>query len=157
MSAGSSSGRALALLLVVLSAAACGAPPPDALGPTPSGSLRPCPGTPNCVHTGLRHPPGTEPIYLRVDLPEDELMDALQGIVGSEARTTVVRRSERYLHVEARSRIFRFVDDLELLVTDDRELIVRSASRVGRGDLGVNARRVRRLREALADADLLRG
>jgi len=38
---------------------------------------------------------------------------------------------------------------------EDGELIVRSASRLGEGDLGVNARRLERLRNALAEAGLL--
>ncbi|NNF12493.1 MAG: DUF1499 domain-containing protein, partial [Gemmatimonadetes bacterium] len=49
-----------------------------------------------------------------------------------------------------------FVDDLELLVGVDGELIVRSASRVGEGDLGANARRVENLRERLTEAGLIR-
>jgi uncharacterized protein (DUF1499 family) len=54
-----------------------------------------------------------------------------------------------------RSRLFRFIDDLELLLAEDRELVVRSASRLGSGDLGVNARRLERLRAALGEAGLL--
>ena len=149
--------RVLGALIAVLSSVACGAPPPAGLGPTPEGSLRPCPETPNCVHTGQRHPPGTEPIHLRLDIGRTELLDALQEVVESMPRTTLVRRADGYLHAEERSRVFRFVDDVELLVTEERELVVRSASRVGRGDLGVNGRRVGRLRAALAEAGLLRG
>jgi uncharacterized protein (DUF1499 family) len=45
---------------------------------------------------------------------------------------------------------------MEMVVTADRELVVRSASRVGRSDLGVNGRRLERLRRRLAEAGLLR-
>ena len=48
-----------------------------------------------------------------------------------------------------------FIDDLQLLLAEDSELVVRSASRLGRGDLGVNARRVERLRAALLEVGLL--
>ena len=73
---------------------------------------------------------------------------------------TVVSVSERYLHAEERSPLFRFIDDVEVLLAEDGELIVRSASRLGEGDLGegdlgVNARRLERLRNALAEAGLL--
>ena len=44
---------------------------------------------------------------------------------------------------------------VEVLLAEDGELIVRSASRLGEGDLGVNARRLERLRNALAEAGLL--
>ncbi len=72
------------------------------------------------------------------------------------SRMRVVSASDDYLHAEERSRLFRFVDDLELLAAPDGELIVRSASRVGRSDLGVNRRRVERLRALLERSGLLR-
>ena len=68
---------------------------------------------------------------------------------------TVVSVSERYLHAEERSPLFRFIDDVEVLLAEDGELIVRSASCLGEGDLGVNARRLERLRNALAEAGVL--
>jgi len=121
-----------------------------------NGTLRPCPDTPNCVHTGLRHPDGTGGMRLVGDLPRPELMRRLREVVESMPRTTVVEETDGYIHAEARTLVFRFVDDLELLVGPDGELVVRSASRVGRSDLGVNERRVERLRERLEEAELIR-
>lgn len=78
-------------------------------------------------------------------------------VVRNMARTRVVSQSERYLHAEVRSRVFRFVDDLELRYRpDDGVIAVRSASRTGRADLGVNRRRVERLRRALRARGVLR-
>lgn len=142
----------LSLALIVLG---CDAPPPEDLGPR-NGTLAPCPSTPNCVHTGLRHPDGTRGIYLVGGPSLSELMDRLRAAVESMPRTTIVDESERYIHAEARSLVFRFVDDLELLVAPDRELVVRSASRVGRRDFGVNAERVERLRTLLEEEGLVR-
>ena len=136
--------------------AACGGQPPETLGLLPDGTLPPCPDTPNCVHTGVRHPEGTEPIFLRTESALGEVMSELRRVVEAMPRTTVITATDDYLHAEARSRLFRFVDDLELVVADDRELIVRSASRLGRSDLGVNGRRLLQLREALGEAGLLR-
>lgn len=129
---------------------------PDGLGRAAGGSLSPCPDTPNCVHTGMRHPTGTEPIYLKADIEQAELMTGLRQVLEAMPRTAVVTETVEYVHAESTSRLFRFVDDVELLVTEDRELVVRSASRVGRSDMGVNARRVDELRSALAEAGLLR-
>jgi uncharacterized protein (DUF1499 family) len=128
---------------------------PDGLG-VKEGSLAPCPDTPNCVHTGLRHPEGTQPILLTEGIEHGALVDRVQAVVEAMPRLSIVTRADRYLHAEERSRFMRFVDDVELLLTDDRELIVRSASRLGRSDLGVNSRRVERLRELLAEDGLLR-
>jgi uncharacterized protein (DUF1499 family) len=92
-----------------------------------------------------------EPLQLRV-APEAGWAAARRA-VEALPRTTVVRADERYLHAEVRSRLFRFVDDLELLLAEDgRRIDVRSASRVGHSDLGVNRRRVEALRQALREA-----
>jgi len=145
--------KALAgITLCAVLSAGCGAPPPPALG-VDDGELAPCPSTPNCVHTGNRHPDGTQPLYLRAE--GEGSWDAVRTVVEAMPRLTVVSVSERYLHVEERSRLLRFIDDMELLLAEDRELVVRSASRLGGGDLGVNGRRVERLRAALAEAGLL--
>ena len=63
-------------------------------------------------------------------------------------RTTVVESSETYLRAEARTLVFGFVDDIEFLLDSDHGLIqLRSASRLGQGDLGVNRTRIDDLRQ----------
>jgi len=67
----------------------------------------------------------------------------LVGIASSLPRVSEVESSENYWHGIVRSLIFRFPDDLEILRIDSRKLIqVRSASRIGLSDLGVNQKRV---------------
>ena len=59
---------------------------------------------------------------------------------------TFVVEEDTYWHVEFRSRVFRFVDDVEFLFDPaDRQIHVRSASRVGYSDLGVNRRRIEKI------------
>jgi uncharacterized protein (DUF1499 family) len=59
----------------------------------------------------------------------------------------VITATQTYLHAEFRSAVFRFVDDLEFLADESAGVIhVRSASRVGTSDLGVNRRRVETIR-----------
>jgi uncharacterized protein (DUF1499 family) len=54
-----------------------------------------------------------------------------------------------YIHIECRSRLLRLRDDLELFFDEAESLVhVRSASRVGYWDLGVNRRRVAAIRKA---------
>jgi len=77
--------------------------------------------------------------------------------VAALPRTRIVDEAPGYLRAECRSRLFRFVDDLELeLRAGERRVAVRSASRVGRSDLGVNRRRVEALRAALRERALAR-
>jgi uncharacterized protein (DUF1499 family) len=65
-------------------------------------------------------------------------------------RTRIVTDQAGYLHVECRSAVFGFVDDLELHLRGEEGIIaVRSASRVGYSDLGVNRRRVEKIRSSL--------
>ena len=62
------------------------------------------------------------------------------------------------IRAEATSRLFRFVDDVTILVRDEggkTVVSVRSASRVGKGDFGQNARNIRAFFEEL-DAQLRR-
>jgi uncharacterized protein (DUF1499 family) len=71
----------------------------------------------------------------------------LRQAVLKAGNATFVEETETYWHVEFRSRIFRFVDDVEFLFDRDNKVIhVRSASRVGYSDLGVNRKRVEEIR-----------
>jgi uncharacterized protein (DUF1499 family) len=74
---------------------------------------------------------------------------ARRAIEGME-RARVVREEANYLYAEFRSRLMGFVDDLELTYDASAgALQVRSASRLGRRDYGVNRARVEALRARL--------
>lgn len=71
----------------------------------------------------------------------------LRQAVLAVGNVTFVVEEGTYWHLEFRSRIFRFVDDVEFLFEPQTKLIhVRSASRVGHSDLGVNRTRVEKIR-----------
>ena len=75
----------------------------------------------------------------------------------SVPRATVIHEADHYLHAECASAIFGFVDDLELhLRADEGVVAVRSASRIGYSDMGVNRRRVEGLRRDLKERGVLR-
>jgi len=82
------------------------------------------------------------------------VFDAAMHAINRLSRWTLVGydESKGEIHVEARSRLWRFVDDITIRLTD-REgatvVDVRSASRVGRGDFGQNARNIRRFQDEL--------
>ena len=108
------------------------------------GKLAPCPDSPNCVcsqSTEAGH--SIEP--LRFTKSAAEAMAALKEVVRQQKRTTIVAETDNYLHVEFRSAVFRFVDDVEFLV-EDKVIQVRSASRVGYSDLRVNRKRIEAIR-----------
>jgi uncharacterized protein (DUF1499 family) len=115
--------------------------------------LADCGSRPNCVSSTATNPKRRVGPWRLAAAPE-VAWAAIRDIVTATPRVTVVEATERYLHAEARSRIFGFVDDLELLLEGD-ELAVRSASRVGYSDRGVNRRRVEALRLELVGRGLI--
>jgi uncharacterized protein (DUF1499 family) len=117
---------------------------PDNLG-VRDGRLAPCKRSPNCVSSqadaaDLEH-------YIA---PIRGSIAAARTAIDSLPRTRIIGTEENYLYAEFRTRLLRYVDDVELYF-DGRVLQVRSCSRLGRRDFGVNRRRVEDLR-ALIEA-----
>ena len=128
----------------------CAGTSPSGLGMR-DGKLAPCPKSPNCVSTqstDAKH--RIEP--LRITTSVEEARGRLLSIVLSAPRTNVVTQQEDYLHVEYRSRIFGFVDDVEFWFDDENKIIhFRSASRKGYSDLGVNRKRMEQIRREFGE------
>ena len=123
-------------------------PPPPAIH-----QLAPCPDRPNCVSSlaeDAEH--RIEPLPLE-GTPEEALA-RLRRIIEEMPRTSVDEVGDGYLKARFRSRIMRFVDDLELVVDAQSGVVhVRSASRIGYSDWGVNRKRVEEIRGLLKSAD----
>lgn len=74
----------------------------------------------------------------------------------AKAAPFITEETEDTLHAEATSLVFRFVDDVDAILNAETGLIhIRSASRVGYSDLGVNRRRMEKLRLALQKAGVI--
>jgi uncharacterized protein (DUF1499 family) len=114
------------------------------------GKLRPCPETPNCVcSTDGDSAHHIEPLAFIGD--PDDAMSRLKAVLAGQTRTRLVAEEPDYLHAECTSLVFRFVDDLEFyLVRLEKKIHVRSASRAGKYDFGVNRRRVEAIRQSFA-------
>lgn len=146
--------RAVPLALFLLLAASCVATRMAPTAPShPAGSpLPPCPSTPNCVcsedpDTGHRIAP------LAFEGSPAAALARLRQVVLALPRMTLVSESGTGFRVECRTRILRFVDDVEFrLDAAGGAIQVRSASRVGYSDLGTNRRRVEEIRRAFAAA-----
>ena len=123
--------------------------------PAPAGQtitqLSACPDKPNCVSSQSHDPAHfIEPIPYSGS-PASALQ-GLKAVLASEPRTTITVEQGNYLHAEVRSLVFRFVDDIEFLLdTKQQRIHVRSASRSGYSDLGVNRRRVERIRNSFTE------
>ena len=124
---------------------ACAGSPPDGLG-VHDGQLAACPTSPNCVSSGSDDPEHAIQPLAFTGAPEDAWHSARSAVAGLPG-TTIANEANFYLHAESRSSLLRFVDDLELqLNLEEKTIAVRSASRVGYSDMGVNRKRIERLR-----------
>ena len=78
-------------------------------------------------------------------------MSRIVQAVARQPRARIAKRDSTYLHAEFRSRIFRFVDDVEFYLEVETNLIhFRSAARRGYGDFGVNRERMEELSAILS-------
>lgn len=145
--------RVPALTVSMLCAApmiSCSGTPPATVEGADSG-LAPCPSSPNCVSSDADDPEHRIEPFALAAAPE-VAWSVLHEETAKLPRSTVVRDTANFLHVECKSGLFGFVDDSELeLRPSDHLIAVRSASRTGYTDLGVNRRRVEKLREALRE------
>jgi len=110
------------------------------------GRLLPCPTSPNCVSSQSddtsRH---VDPLAYHNSRSESK--KRLRSVILSMKRAKIVEATDAYIHAEFSSAFFHFVDDVEFLFDDEKGVIhIRSASRRGYWDLGVNRRRAEEIR-----------
>jgi uncharacterized protein (DUF1499 family) len=78
-------------------------------------------------------------------------INRIKRIVETTEGARIVRAEPTYLYAQFQTRWLKFVDDVEFFADDDAKLVhVRSASRIGRGDLGVNRTRIEAIRARFA-------
>jgi uncharacterized protein (DUF1499 family) len=74
-------------------------------------------------------------------------MNRLRDVVGSMNGCSIVEAKDNYLYAQFTTFFMRYIDDVEFMVDRDKAVIhVRSASRLGRKDFGVNRERVESIR-----------
>ena len=118
--------------------------PPEAR----AGKLRlaDCPDKPNCQGSEssrkqqqvapFQHTGDTSAVMLNLA----EMLDEQPGVA-------IISRTDNYLHATFTTRIMGYIDDVEFLLDElPGHIQVRSASRLGRSDLGANKKRIDKLR-----------
>lgn len=121
---------------------------PDNLG-VQDGQLRPAGNKPNCVSSQDQRPRHhVEPLALAGN--PAEAIDRLATALKTQCNAEIVSQTDDYLHAECSSKGFGFVDDVEAYADSDAgQIQLRSASRVGYSDWGVNRKRIEQLRAAV--------
>ena len=117
------------------------------VGPIPTdlsaegGQLSACPGPEHCASSQWRV------------ADSSTALKQLSQQINDTPRTEIIEQSATYLHATYSSRIFGFVDDLELSASDSVTLEARSISRLGESDLGVNAQRLEGLGKTIETSE----
>lgn len=110
------------------------------------GRLKACPNSPNCVcsyDTDKEH--GIEPISFSGDAKS--AIASLKKIIQSTPLTEIIESSDDYIYAEYTTKLMGYVDDVEFYIPANTSVIhVRSASRLGQSDLGLNRKRIEELR-----------
>jgi uncharacterized protein (DUF1499 family) len=109
------------------------------------GKLAACPGTPNCVNSQ------SDDAQSKIDALPGVSIAELKKVVTAMTGATVIEENENYLYAEFKSKLMGYVDDVEFYLDSNANCVqVRSASRLGKSDLGVNRKRVEEIRSKLS-------
>jgi uncharacterized protein (DUF1499 family) len=110
------------------------------------GKLAPCPKSPNCVSSYCSDPIHQIAPLAYKSTPEKAIAD-LKQLIQSLPRTQIISENPDYLYAEFTSALMGYVDDVEFYLDKNANIIhVRSASRLGKSDLGVNRQRIETIR-----------
>ena len=117
------------------------------------GHLKSCDEKPNCVSSAAK--PDSE-FFIEPLLSEniegvwDDLNMLINELVKDKKRWDIRNEQENYIHIIAISKIFGFVDDVEFhMIPEEGVIEMRSQSRVGHSDMGVNRKRMEWFRDQL--------
>jgi uncharacterized protein (DUF1499 family) len=110
------------------------------------GKFAPCPTTPNCVSSQSQDEAHAI-APLSFTAPPEEAFNKLKATLAAQPRINILTTTDDYIRTEFTIPIVGFVDDVEFYLDRTANLIqVRSASRLGESDLGVNRKRIETLR-----------
>ena len=136
-------------LLVALAMGGCSGEIPPANTGQSGSRLAPCPASPNCV-SSLASAESQRVEALRYSGEVTQVQSRLLGVLKGMERVHIVRVEGAYIHAEFRSALLGFVDDVEFLFDPPGAIQMRSASRLGYSDFGVNRERVAAIRARFA-------
>jgi uncharacterized protein (DUF1499 family) len=136
-------------LLVALAMGGCSGEIPPANTGQNGNRLAPCPASPNCA-SSLANAESQRVEALRYNGDAEQAQSRLLSVLQGMERVRIVRVEEAYIHAEFRSALLGFVDDVEFLFDPPGAIQMRSASRLGYSDFGVNRERVTAIRARFA-------
>lgn len=117
-------------------------------GPTYDGNeLGACPNSPNCI-SSLADDDKHYLDAIEYTVTKEQAKEIILEIVKEEKNSEVITVKDNYIHVIFKSGVFKFIDDLEFVFSEDKNTInFRSAARSGYSDFGVNRKRLERIKK----------
>ena len=115
-----------------------------------NNQLSPCPDSPNCINSEFSDDSAhfTSALTFQ-DKTQDEISDIMQRVIKSTGGE-VTNQKDNYISAIYITKIFKFVDDFEVRIDSENNVIhFRSASRVGRSDLGANQKRIDKIKQEI--------
>ncbi len=133
---------------------ACAGQVPNDLGMLNGSELRPCPDKPNCVQTYDPADNSHFQLPLKFKTDNEQTKTAISLAISETGGNIISEKSldpsGYYLHAEYESDWLKFVDDLEVVIKDGL-IHLRSASRLGYSDMGINAKRFEAIKANYAE------
>ena len=126
-------------MVTLLGLIGCAGERPAGLGYN-NDKLATCPDSPNCVSS-------FESRESHLIAPIKSSLAEIEKVLLGLPEANIIQTADNYLYVEFTSKIMGYVDDVEFLFDPDEGVVqVRSASRLGHSDLGVNRKRIESIR-----------
>ncbi len=124
---------------------------PAALG-VENGKLTECPPSPNCVSSQAEDE-DHKIDAIAYETSADEAIGTIATILEDTSNANIITAEDNYIYAEFTSGLMGFVDDVEFYANPkDNQIEVRSASRLGESDLGVNRKRIEAIRRQFKEA-----
>ncbi len=118
-----------------------------------NGIFKSCPSSPNCVSSMEEGKKYIQP--LRYSVERNKALATITQVVSTLPGASLVEEQGGYLHYTVKSRVFGFIDDLEIYLPEGEQTVhLRSASRVGYSDFGVNRNRLEKVEKMLQETQL---
>jgi uncharacterized protein (DUF1499 family) len=131
------------LIVGLLTLIGCAGDRPTTLG-VQNNQLASCPDSPNCVCS-------FENRDSHRIAPLTASLDQVKAALAQMPRVHIAQEDGNYLYAEFTSRLMGYVDDVEFLADPAQGIVhVRSASRLGYSDMGVNRERIENIRALIA-------
>ncbi len=118
-----------------------------------NGHLTPCNKRHNCAITQVVNGQKTHLQPIRYTGSKQQAMERMKKVILAMPRTDIIKETNNYVHVTFKTKLWGFIDDVECYFPDEQPIIhMRSASRKGLFDFGVNKRRLKRIKKAFEAA-----